>query len=76
MQAADSLIEWSGTRHSTVGICERFIDGVAVGPAYSALPEQEHFQLKEVTESTLFDCLDGQGKRRAFVHLSNSLLDK
>jgi len=40
MQGTDSLIEWSGTSRSTVGICEQFIHGVAVGhliPPYSAL---------------------------------------
>jgi len=37
MQATDSSIEWSGTNRLTVGICERFIRGVAAGPPYSAL---------------------------------------
>ena len=43
MQGTDSLIEWSGTSRSTVGICEQFIHGVAVAlfrlirPPYSAL---------------------------------------
>ena len=34
MQAIDSLIVWSGTNRSTVGICEQFIHGPAVGPPY------------------------------------------
>ena len=39
MQATDSLIEWSGTSRSTVGICEHSIHGVAARPPYSALFE-------------------------------------
>jgi len=35
--AAASLIEWSGTSHLTVGICERFVHGSAFGPPYSGL---------------------------------------
>jgi hypothetical protein len=37
MQATDSLIEWSGTSRSTVGICERLVQDLAVGLPSSAL---------------------------------------
>jgi hypothetical protein len=70
MQATDSLIEWSGTSRSTVGICERFSHGVAVAPAYSALPEQEHSQLKEVTESAQFDDISDAFRPLGLITLS------
>ena len=37
MQATDSLIRWAGTSRLTVGICERFVQDLAVGQPYSGL---------------------------------------